>query len=110
MSLDLEHFAVPLRTDADGVVRVGATRVTLDTIVGAYENGATPEQIAQQYPAVTLPEIYATIAYYLAHAAAVGAYLDQREKLADEVRKRIEADQDLTGIRDRLMARRDKQS
>lgn len=35
----LEH--VPIHTDADGVVRVADTRVTLETIVGACETGAT---------------------------------------------------------------------
>jgi len=109
MTLALEQIAVPLRKDADGVVRVGATRVTLDTIVRAYQDGAMPEQIAQQYPAVTLAEIYATIAYYLSHATAVRAYLDEREKLAAKVRTKIEANQDMSGIRDRLMARRNKE-
>lgn len=40
---------VPIHTDADGVVRVAGTRVTLDTIVGAFDTGATAEDIAQQY-------------------------------------------------------------
>lgn len=41
---------LPLETDADGVVRVGDTRVTLDTIIMAFTDGATAEEIAQQYP------------------------------------------------------------
>ena len=36
---------IPLETDADGVVRVGGTRVTLDTIVAAFTKGATAEEI-----------------------------------------------------------------
>ena len=39
---------VPIRTDADGVVRIAGTRVTLDTIVAAFDAGATAEEIAQQ--------------------------------------------------------------
>lgn len=38
--------------DADGVVRVAGTRVTLDTVVAAFEEGATAEEIAQQYPSL----------------------------------------------------------
>jgi hypothetical protein len=38
---------VPIHTDADGVVRVAGTRVTLDTIVVAFEAGATAEEIVQ---------------------------------------------------------------
>jgi hypothetical protein len=32
----------PLRTDTDGVVRVGETRVTLDTVIGTFNNGCDP--------------------------------------------------------------------
>ena len=109
MTLALENVPVPLRTDADGVVRVGTTRVTIDTIVAAYDEGATAEQIAQQYPAVTLPEIYATIAFYLTHADSVRAYLQRRRELAVDVRRQNETRNDLSGIRERLMGRRDKQ-
>jgi hypothetical protein len=42
---------VPIHTDADGVVRIAGTRVTLDTIVAAFDAGATAEEIAQQYSA-----------------------------------------------------------
>ena len=39
---------LPLTVDEGGVVRVGKTRVTLDTLVAAFFDGATPEEIAQQ--------------------------------------------------------------
>ena len=39
---------IPLQTDADGVVRVGGTRVTLDTVVAAFADGATAEERAQR--------------------------------------------------------------
>ncbi len=43
---------LPIHTDADGVVRVAGTGVTLDTVVGAFDTGATAEEIAQQYSSV----------------------------------------------------------
>ena len=55
----------PLHEDQDGVVRVGGTRVTLDTVVEAYEEGATPEEIVLQYSSLKLSDVYATIGYYL---------------------------------------------
>ena len=55
MSLTIDAEPVPLQADADGVVRVGGTRVTLDTIVVAFQQGATAEEIAEQYPAVRFP-------------------------------------------------------
>ena len=54
---------VPIHTDVDGVVRVAGTRVTLDTIVGAFDAGATAEEIAQQYSSVPLADVYSVITY-----------------------------------------------
>ncbi len=35
----------PLHFDENGVLRVGGTRVRFDTVVGAFQNGSTPEEI-----------------------------------------------------------------
>ena len=50
MSLTLTAPALPLATDADGVIRVAGTRVTLDTVWSAFESGASAEEIVEQYP------------------------------------------------------------
>ena len=96
---------IPLRTDNDGVIRVGKTRVRLDTIVAAFKEGATAEEIAYQYPTVSLADIYSVISYYLHQKGNVDAYLKRREKFAEEVRRQNEARFDATGIRERLLAR-----
>jgi len=49
---------IPIHTDGDGVVRVAATRVTLDTIVAAFDAGATAEEIAQQYSSISPADVY----------------------------------------------------
>jgi uncharacterized protein (DUF433 family) len=97
---------VPIHTDADGVVRVAGTRVTLDTIVGAFEAGATAEEVAQQYPTVPLVDVYSVITYYLRHKSEVDAYLKERNVLAERVREEVERRFPSTGIRERLLARR----
>ena len=56
---------VPLESEADGVVRVKGTRVTLDTVVAAFAEGATAEEIAPQYPTLALSDIYAVLSYNL---------------------------------------------
>jgi len=106
MTLTLEPKAPPLAIDETGTVRVGSTRVTIDTVIGSYLNGATAEQIALQFPALSLAHIYTVIAYYLNHQTEVDAYLHHRERQANDLRQRIEANSDLKGIRQRLMARR----
>jgi|SRR5436190_16644228 len=106
MTLVIATEPVPLRTDADGVVRVGKTRVTLDTIVAAFVEGATAEEIAQQYPSLHLADIYSVIGYFLRRRSEVEEYLRQRQKQAAKVRKQNETRFDPQGVRDRLLARR----
>lgn len=97
---------VPIHTDSDGVVRVAGTRVTLDTIVDAFETGATAEEIAQQYSSVPLVGVYSVITYYLRHKPDVDAYLRKRENGAARVREEVERRFPFAGLRERLLARR----
>ena len=94
---------VPIHTDADGVVRVAGTRVTLDTTVAAFDAGATAEEIAQQYSSMS---VAAVITYYLRHKTEVSAYLDRRQEQAATVREEVERRFPPSGIRERLIARR----
>jgi uncharacterized protein (DUF433 family) len=106
MSLTITAEKAPLSIDADGVARVAGTRVTLDTIVIAFEEGATAEEIAQQYPSVDLTDVYAVIAYYLRRREEVTQYLAERASLAEKVQKENEARHPPDGMRARLLARR----
>ncbi len=106
MTLPTVADPLPLRTDADGTVRVGGTRVTLDTVIGAFLDGESAEGIAEAYPTVPLAVIYTVIAFYLNHRAEVDAYLTQREAEAREIQKEIESRFPPDGFRARLLARR----
>jgi uncharacterized protein (DUF433 family) len=106
MSLLVTAEPVPLASDADGVVRVGSSRVTLDTVVAAFREGMTPEGIVEQYPSLRLRDVYLVIGYVLSHPEEVETYLHGRQRLADEVRRENEARFAPVGIRDRLLARR----
>ncbi len=63
----MSEETVYVRIDENGVYRVGTTRVMLDSVVAAFHQGHSAETIKQQYPALTLEEVYGSIAYYLAH-------------------------------------------
>jgi len=106
MSLAIAPESLPLIEDSDGVIRVGGTRVTLETVVEAFNEGATAEEIAAQYPALHLGDIYATITYYLRHRADVDAYVQRQEQRAETVRQENLARFDQKGIRERLLARK----
>ena len=106
-TLEIQIDAPPLRQDDSGAVRIGKTQVLLELVIRAFEDGATPETIVQRYPSTTLADIYAVIAYYLQHRGLIERYLADRERQAEEVRRRIEAHQDdLSDVRRRLLAQR----
>ena len=100
----------PLQQDQEGTVRVGGTRVTLDTVVGAWDNGATAEEIAQRYDALALADVHAVLSYYLRHREEVQAYLGRRRQEAEEVRRENDLRFPPDAFRMRLLARRDAQS
>lgn len=98
--------SIPLVAGDDQVIYVGNSRVPLDTVVDAFLDGATPEEIGYQYPSIALADIYAVVGYYLRHRSEVEAYLAQRSELAERVRSQNEARFPPEGVRARLLARR----
>lgn len=89
--------------DTGGSLRVGGTRVTLDTVVAAFKEGATAEEIMQQYPSLKLADIYFAIGYYLRRREEVEAYLSQRAEQAVQVKKLYASPVDLQELRERLL-------
>ena len=107
MSFTVEVDAPPIREDTTGALRIGDSRVLLELVIRAFQDGATPETILQRYATLTLPDVYAVVAYYLRHRSEVDDYLARREQKAEEVRQRIDDQQgDLSEMRERLLTRR----
>lgn len=106
MSLSLQTKLVPLTTDEHGVMRVGDTRVSLDTVTFAFKQGSTPEEIVADYSTLDLSDVYAVITYYLQNKTEVEDYLRQRQVQRDEVRRDMETRFPQAGLRERLLARR----
>lgn len=97
---------VPIRLDEHGVMRVGGTRVILDIVIGAFNQGETPEQIVDSYDVLKLADVYDVIAFYLRHKDEIDAYILRREKEAELLRAEIEARHpEMQGIKERLLAR-----
>ncbi len=96
---------VPLFTDEADVMRINDTRVSLDSVIFAFNDGATPEEIVQQYPTLNLSDVYAVISYYLQNRAEVENYLERRRTQRLEQKKEIEARFNPRGLRERLLAR-----
>jgi len=74
----------------NGGYYVAGTGVSLDSVVYAFLNGATPEGIQSSYTALNLELIFGSLAYYLANRPVIDEYLRQGEieydKLYEEAR------------------------
>ena len=73
----------------EGAYRVGGTRVSLDSVVYGFQDGASPECIQQSFPALTLEQVYGAIAYYLANQVTIDQYLIEGEKIFEELQRSI---------------------
>jgi len=65
--------------ERNGGYYIAGSRVSLDSIVYAFRGGESPETIRQNFPSLTLEEIYGAIAFYLGHQAEVEANIRSGE-------------------------------
>ncbi len=86
-------LSIPLREEPSGTFRVGKSRVLLELVVRAYRRGQSPEDIVRMYDTLDLGDVFAVIAYSLAHPDEMDEYLRKCDEEADAVRREIEASQ-----------------
>ena len=70
----------------EGGFYVAGTRVSLDSVVYGFRGGESPETIQQNFPSLTLEQVYGAIAFYLGHQAEINANIRQGE---EELRSHI---------------------
>ena len=104
--LNVEMEKIPLVTDSHGVVRVGGTRIPLETVIEYYDAGCAPEDIVRKFDSLKLDDVYAVLTYYLRHEGDVRAYLAKREAESEVVRREVQAKFSTVGLRDRLLRRK----
>ena len=73
--------------DRDPAIRAGrpkiaGTGLTVRRIVDWYKMGMTPEEIALEYPHLTLAQVHAALAYYHANREEIEADIAQEEVAA----------------------------
>jgi uncharacterized protein (DUF433 family) len=108
--LAFEAKPPPLLSGSDGSIRVTGTRVSLETVVMAFDTGATAEEIVQQYPSLDLGDVYAVISYVLGNRNVVDEYIQRRRGTSDGLQQEIQRHMPSDGIRARLLARRSPKS
>lgn len=100
---------LPLTVTADGTIKISGSRVSLDSVIFNYRQGATVEEIAMRFLGLRLADIHSCIAYFLNHQEEVNKYLADREQSAADLRERITSDplqqQGVNEMRERIKAR-----
>jgi uncharacterized protein (DUF433 family) len=71
---------------------VAGTRISLDSVVYAFQKGVSPESIVQSFPLLTLEQVYGAIAFYLANRAEIDAYLAAEETAFNTMPQPLQAD------------------
>ena len=92
-----------LQNDAGEIFLTGH-RICLHHVVQRYNEGASPETLAQQYPTLSLALIHKVIAFYLENVSSIDAYvaeaqaevatqaaMPRRGPTANELKKRLDA-------------------
>ena len=72
-----------------GTWRIAGTRVSLDSVIHSFWEGATPEEICQDFPSLSLAQVYGAIAYYLKQRDKVDAYLQAGRDGADKLEQEL---------------------
>jgi uncharacterized protein (DUF433 family) len=63
------------------------SRVSLESVVYPFLDGASPETIVDEFPTLSLEQVYGAITFYLGNRVEVDAYLIETEKQWEEARK-----------------------
>lgn len=81
-----EHIVL----DEAGRPRIAGTTMKLTELVETHlAYGWSPEELAYQYPSLTLGQVYSALAYYWDHQAAIDAAIAADLAYADDLRQRM---------------------
>ncbi len=72
----------------DDSFRIKGSRVSLDSIIFAFQRGASAESIQRSFPTVSLEEVYGAITFYLANQLEIDEYLESSDAEFSNAEKR----------------------
>lgn len=104
--MEIKAQPIPLRQDDSGALRVGQTRVLLELVIEAFNQGKSPEEIVLLYETLSLADVYAVITYYLHHRDAVLAYMRQRQTETEQLWRELDTQSDNERLRRQIQERR----
>lgn len=78
-----------IEVDEAGVARVAGTRMkVVHLVMDKMANGSSPEEMREQFPHLTLAQVYAALVYYHDHKAVLDTEIRRSLEDADEHRGR----------------------
>lgn len=83
-----KDYVTKVRAGRAEAYRIGGTRVSLDSVVYSWWRGDAPETIADNFPALTLEQVYGALAFYLANQEEIDQYLRQGEAEYEQLRQK----------------------
>ncbi|MCW5933336.1 MAG: DUF433 domain-containing protein [Fimbriimonadia bacterium] len=100
----------PLKIDEHGVIRVGDTRITLETLILAFGNGYSAEEIVLKYPTLNLTDVYAVITYYLWNRSEIDSYLEKIQEESNARYEEYEQQYPTKSLRERLLKEKSRRT
>lgn len=104
--MSISTVEIELTKTKEGVIRIGDTRVSIDSVIIAFKRGAEAESIQRSFDRLTLAQVYSVISYYLNNREELDEYLAKRETQFEEMREANNARFGINEMRDKLLARR----
>jgi uncharacterized protein (DUF433 family) len=75
-----------------GRPKIAGTGLTVSRIAGWYKMGMSPEEIALEYPHLTLAQVHAALTYYHANRMEIEADIAQEEAAAAQWERQLAPD------------------
>lgn len=76
----MAYPAFPYLEERNGGLYVAGTRVSLDSVVIRFREGASPERIVQSFPTLKLSQVYGAIAYYLENEETISEHIAESQR------------------------------
>jgi uncharacterized protein (DUF433 family) len=83
-----KDYVTKVRAGQAEAYRISGTRVSLDSVVYSWWRGDAPETIDDNFPTLTLEQVYGALAFYLAHREEIDQYLRQGEAEYEQLRQK----------------------
>jgi uncharacterized protein (DUF433 family) len=83
------------------------SRITLDTLVGFFQQGRTAESLVNSFPTLSLQQIKAVIEWYLTHQREADEYLAESEAEADAIWEKISSKPEYKAFHKEMLRRKE---